>query len=174
MADYNFSRQFAYLKHHISDFTRRFFRCSESTKWVRMAFRHLETSIPRIQQCRFLRRQEIRFWALRAIRLFETTIPRHKTWLRQLRPCRIWPWIAKWVRMAFRHLETSLKRLHPSRFWISHEGRLWILRAFCLHKTLLQRICSNRFFEFTECRKCFRIAIQHHETKLHRNHQVEF
>jgi hypothetical protein len=56
--------------HHLSDFVQvAIFRFSGCRKCVRMAFRHVETSLHLLHQCRILRRPEGRFRLLRAIRL---------------------------------------------------------------------------------------------------------
>jgi hypothetical protein len=72
--------------------------------------------------------------------------------------------------MAFRHLETTLHRIHQSRFLRCPE-RLWVLRPIRLLKISPSRLRPNRFFECPECRKCFRIPYRHHETSLHWYHQ---
>jgi hypothetical protein len=73
--------------------------------------------------------------------------------------------------MAFRHLHTSLHRLHQSRFLRRPKGRLWVFRAIRLLKTSLPRIRTNHFFECPVCWKCVRIAFRHHEASLHRHNQ---
>jgi hypothetical protein len=57
--------------------------------------------------------------------------------------------------MAFWHLETSLYRLHQSRFLRRPEGRLWLLRAIRLLKTSLKRHRKNSFFRCPGCRNDF-------------------
>jgi hypothetical protein len=76
--------------------------------------------------------------------------------------------------MAFRHLKTSLHRLHQSRLLRQSEGRLWVHRAICLLKTSLPLLRTNRFLECPVYRKSVRIAFRHHVTSLHRHHQSHF
>jgi hypothetical protein len=52
------------------------FRFPRCRKWVRLALRHLETSLHRLRQSRLLRRSEGRLWVLKAIRVFKTTLNR--------------------------------------------------------------------------------------------------
>jgi hypothetical protein len=72
-----------------------------------MAFRHFETSHHQLHQSRFLKRPAGTLWILRAVRLL-------KTLLKRLRPSRFFRCLGfrKWVRIVFRHLQTSLHRIH--------------------------------------------------------------
>jgi hypothetical protein len=123
------------FNHRFIEFTKSHFTHPESRLWFLRVILLLETSLPRLRpshfffwprkkkisshilsttsnslhrlhQSRILRLPEGRLWVLRAICLFETL----------LRPSRIFwcPGCSKWVRMAFRHLEISLHRLHQS------------------------------------------------------------
>jgi hypothetical protein len=61
-----FSGPFAYLKHHLSESIQdAFFDAQDAKKWLRMAFRNLETSLHLLHQSRFLGRPECRLWVLR-------------------------------------------------------------------------------------------------------------
>jgi hypothetical protein len=154
--------QFAYLKHHLSNFAQvNFFRCQGCRKWVRMTFQHLETLLHRLHQSRFLRRTEGRLWVLRAIRLLKAPLK----WLRPSRffrgqdeqicsHCPSTPYI----------IATSTSKCRP-------EARLLVLRAISLFETSLPLLRPNRFLEYPECRKCLLIAFRHHETLLHQHHQ---
>jgi hypothetical protein len=64
--------------------------------------------------------------------------------LHQSRYFRI-PWCRKWVHEAFRHLETSPQRLQQSWFLRRPEGRLWVLRAIRLLKQHLSAIVQIAF-----------------------------
>jgi hypothetical protein len=92
-----------------------------------MAFRHLETSLHRLQQSRFLRRPEGSLWVLRSIHLLKTSLPRFRpNFFLECPKCR------KFVRMAFRQHETSLHWHYHCRILRSSEGRLRGLRAITL------------------------------------------
>jgi hypothetical protein len=93
----------------------------------KMSSHGLSILLNRLHQSRFLKRQEDRLWVLRTIRLFETSLPR-------LRPSRLFwcPVCRKRVRMAFRHLETSLHWLHQFDFFGRPEGRV--------HRTILDAL----------------------------------
>jgi hypothetical protein len=91
--------------------------------------------------------------------------------LKQLRPS---PGCRQWVLMAFRHPETSLHRIHQSRFCTRPEGRLWVLRFIHLLKTSLKRPFPSQFFRCLGCTKWVRILFWYLETSLHRLQQGRF
>jgi hypothetical protein len=66
----------------------------------------------------FLRHPEVILWVLRAIRLLK----QHLNDFDQVDFSM--PWMQKWFRMSFWHLETSLHGLQQSRFITRPEGRL--------------------------------------------------
>jgi hypothetical protein len=85
----------------------------------------------------------------------ETSLPR-------LRPSRFLGCrgCKKIVRMALRHLETSLNRFHQSPILRRSEGRLCVTRVICLLVTPLSRISLIRFFEGPGCRKWILMALR--------------
>jgi hypothetical protein len=89
-----------------------------------------------------LRRPEGRLWLLRAIRL-------HKKSLRQLlqSPFFRWPECRKLVRIAFRHLQTSLHRHYQSRILRHPEIILRVLRAIQLLKLDLSDFVQIAFVD---------------------------
>jgi hypothetical protein len=89
----------------------------------------------------------IRTHNLRPIRLLKTS-------LKRLRPSRFFwsPGCRKLVRMAFRHVQTSLYQHHQSRFLRRQEGRLWILwtiRLFKVHLSNLYKSLFSMHFTFS-------------------------
>jgi hypothetical protein len=60
--------------------------------------------------------------------------------------------------MAFHHLETTLQRLHHSRFIRRPEGRLLVISAIPLLKTSLKRLRPSRFFDVRDAGNQFKKA----------------
>jgi hypothetical protein len=106
----------------------RFFRCLGGRKLVHKYFPHLENSHLRLQECRFLKRTEGNLWVIRAISLLKTSQANSSKSLFECSEC------IKWVRMAFRKLQTSLHLLQQSRFISRPGGRLWVLTTIRLLK----------------------------------------
>jgi hypothetical protein len=123
------------------------------------------TSLHCLHQSRFLRHSEGRLWVLRTIRLLKTSFKR-------IRPIAFfYPWFRKLFRMVFGHLETSLHRLHQSRFSIRSEGKLWVLRAIRLLITSLKRYRESHFLRFPKWWKWLCMTHRHLETSLLRLRQ---
>jgi hypothetical protein len=79
-----------------------------------------------------------------------------------------------WEHKAFPHFETSLHRLHQSRFLRRLEDRLWVLRPLSLHESSLKRLRPSRFFWCPGRTKLVPMASRHFETLLHRLHESRF
>jgi hypothetical protein len=77
----------------------RFFRFPGSTKWVRMAFRHLKTSFIDFAKFFFLRRSKGKMWIFRPIRLLKTSLKR----LWQIR----FFWMPRMMKMKWNVLSTT-------------------------------------------------------------------
>jgi hypothetical protein len=150
--------------------TNRFFECPKCRKWVRMAFPHLELSLHRIQKSRFLSRPEGRLLVPKPISLLRTSFKRvHQSlFFCVCSACR------KFVRMSFRHHETSHHRIHQPRFLRRPEGILFVLRPISLLKTSLKRLHQCRLFRISGSRKYGRMAFRHVEKSFHRLHQSSF
>jgi hypothetical protein len=156
------------LKASLSNRSSRFFRYRRCIKCVHMAFRHLETSHHCIQKFFFLRRSESRLRVLRAIRL-------PKTSLQRLRPSRFipCPGCTKWVRMYFRHIETSIRRIHQSRFFNVQKADYEFSGQFTYLKHHLSDM-ARHFFRCSVCGKWVRMAFGHLQIWLHLLHQSLF
>jgi hypothetical protein len=100
----------------------------------------------------FLRHPEIILWVLWAIRLLK----QHLNDFDQVDVSM--PWMQKWFRMSFWHLETSLHGLHQSRFNTRPQGRLLFQRPYTYLKHHLSDFVKNPFFRCPECIKWIRTA----------------
>jgi hypothetical protein len=79
------------------------------------------------------------------------------------------------VRMAFTHHETLLYQHHQSRILMRSERTLWVFSSIRLLKTSLKRLHPYRFFfRCLKCRKYIRMAVRNIETSRHRLHQSRF
>jgi hypothetical protein len=76
--------------------------------------------------------------------------------------------------MAFRNFQTSLHRLHQSRFLRRLEGTLWLHRAIRLHKTSIKQHQASWFFDCQESQNEFVWIIWHLETSLYLLHLSRF
>jgi hypothetical protein len=107
---YEFSRPFAYLKHHFWDFEQTAFLNGLSTPW-----NFVSSTSTKL----FLKLPEGKLWVLRVIRLLKTS-------LKQLHQSRFfrYSWCRKCLRMGFRHLETSLHLFKPKSFYKTSPGQV--------------------------------------------------
>jgi hypothetical protein len=146
----------------------RFFECPGYRKWVRMAFRHLETKLHLLQQSRILRRPESRLWLFSIIRLLESSLAR-------IRPSLFW--MPRMQKMSSHGLSTpsiiaSLTSI-KSHFRTSRK-QIMISQGILLLETSISRIRPSRLFGWPGCRKWLCAAFRYLNTSLHRLHQSTF